>query len=243
VPNESGNALVLGLTDSTTPEVALLLHNANARSTSELTPGVQIEFSAVPIGFTRDPFLVTFDLGDKDSIVTKPLGAIAPSWYFGSALGAVRSGRYRSNNTRVEFDFPSDWAVESTRPSIDNGDVAILTTPRFEGAYAGVWMAGAQIGAPKIPKRLPPLTEIVAQRATLRGYTVRPESVQQTWIKGRQALTAVADYEENGQKMSESLTWIVTERTLALFFARVASYNLPIFQTGFDQIIYGSVVP
>ena len=39
VPNDSGNALVLGLTDSTTPEVALLVHDLG----SELTPGAPIE--------------------------------------------------------------------------------------------------------------------------------------------------------------------------------------------------------
>jgi len=68
LPNDSGNALVLSLTDSKTPEVALLLHELP----SEMAPGAQIEFSAVPIGFTRDPFLVTFDTG-KDTIVLKPL--------------------------------------------------------------------------------------------------------------------------------------------------------------------------
>src|SRR5260370_14726752 len=46
VPNDSGNALVLGLTDSSTPEVALLLHGANATTPSALTPGAQIEFEA-----------------------------------------------------------------------------------------------------------------------------------------------------------------------------------------------------
>jgi hypothetical protein len=244
VPNDSGNALVLGLTDSSTPEVALLLHGANATTPSALTPGAQIEFEAVAISLTRDPFLVTFDLGDKDSIVIKPIGEIAPSWYFGPALGTVRSGRYRNNNTRVEFDLPSNWTVESTRPSVDNGDVAILTHSPFEGAMAWVWMVRHKVNAAEISQRLlAALPETVADRASLHGYSVRPESVQQTWISGRHARTAVADYEENGQKMSESLTWIITEHTRALFFARVATYDLPIFQTHFDQIIDAAVVP
>jgi len=80
-------------------------------------------------------------------------------------------------------------------------------------------------------------------RTGLQNYELRPGSVQQIWISGRQALTAVADYEENGAKMSESLTWIVTEHTRALFFARIATYDLPIFQTHFDQIISSAVVP
>jgi hypothetical protein len=84
--------------------------------------GASIEFEGVPISFTRAPFLVTFDV-DK---VTKPFGAIAPVWFFGPALGVIKSGRYRNNHTRVEFDIPSDWTVEGTHPSVDNGDVVIL---------------------------------------------------------------------------------------------------------------------
>jgi hypothetical protein len=68
---------------------------------------VQIEFSAVGNDFTREPFLVTFDT-DKDSIITKPFGAVAATCYVGPPM-------------------PSGWTVESTPPSVDNGDLAILT--------------------------------------------------------------------------------------------------------------------
>jgi hypothetical protein len=136
LPTDSGNALVLGLTDSTTPEVAMLLHDLP----SGLVPGMQVEFSAVPIRFNKDPFLVTFDT-DKDSVVTKPFGELAPSWYVGPALGELKSGRYKSNVARVQFDLPSDWTLEGTHPSFDNGEVAILTNSSFVGAYAGVWMS------------------------------------------------------------------------------------------------------
>src|SRR6266849_4122960 len=136
IPNDGGNALVLGLTDSNSPEVALLIHDLPL----EMAPGGSIEFEGVAIGFTRDPFLVTFAI-DKDFVMLKPFGAIAPSWYFGSPLGTIKSGRYRNNHTRVEFDIPSDWTVEGTHPSVDNGDVVILKLASFEGAFAAVWMA------------------------------------------------------------------------------------------------------
>ena len=94
VPNESGTTLVFGMTDSTTPEAAMLVHDLPR----ELAPGTQIEFSAIPIGYSRDPFLVTFDT-DKDSIVTKPFGTIAPSWYIGPALGAVRTAEFWNSSS------------------------------------------------------------------------------------------------------------------------------------------------
>jgi hypothetical protein len=200
VPNEGGNALVLGLADSTTPEVALLVHDLPR----ELAPGASIEFEGVPISFTRDPFLVTFEVDEA----TKPFGAIAPSWYFGPAMGATKSGRYLNNHTRVEFVLPSDWTVEGTHPSVDNGDVVILKLPSFEGAFAAVWMAREKI---------------------------RPA--------GLQPFTTIADHEEGGVKMSESLTWVVTDHTRVLFFARATAYDLPIFQTHFVPIISSAVVP
>ena len=95
---------------------------------------------------------------------------------FGSLLGAIKSGRYR-NNHPVEFDLPSDWTIEGTHPSADNGDVVILKQPSFVGAFAAVWMT-------------------------------RDKTAQ----AGRQALP-VTHYEDNGVKMSQSTTWIVTEHT------------------------------
>ena len=129
------------------------------------------------------------------------------SWYFGSLLGAIKSGRYRNNHTRVEFDLRSDWTIEGTRPSADNGDVVILNHPSFVGAFAAVWMTRDKTGQ-----------------------------------AGRQALP-VTYYEDNGVEMSQSTTWIVTEHTRVLFFARATAYDLPIFQTHFDPIISSAVVP
>jgi hypothetical protein len=216
LPSDGGNFLILGLTDSTTPDVALLVRGTGEKSIAEISPGMQIEFVGVPIVFTKDPFLVTFILGDRDSVVLKPLGVLAPSWYLGPPLG----------NFGVKLDLPSDWTAEATRPSVDGGDISILRHSQFEGAVAGVW----------------------TQRSLSKDHQVlqsfqHAESFQPAWISGRQALTAVADYEENGQKMSESLTWIVTEKTRILFFARTTAYDMPIFQTHFDQIISSAVVP
>jgi hypothetical protein len=67
--------------------------------------------------------------------------------------------------------------------------------------------------------------------------------VESPWIGGRKALRAAADYEANGQQMSETLTWIYTEQTRVLFFARGPASEIPASQTHFDQIIYSAVVP
>jgi len=58
--NKGVSRLVLGLSDATTAEVTLVLHNGDVDITSEL--GAQVEFQGVAIDFTKDPFMLTFDV-------------------------------------------------------------------------------------------------------------------------------------------------------------------------------------
>jgi len=166
VPSEHGITLMLGLADPSIPDVALLVHGANAKSTSEMMPGAQVEFSAAAHGFTRDPVLVTFDTVE-DSIVAKPFGAIAPSWYVGNPMGVVRTGQYLSHLTGIRFDLPTGWTVESTRPSIDNSELVILSHSGFVGAYAAVWITHDKSDADEISMRLPDaVAETMAESRT-----------------------------------------------------------------------------
>jgi hypothetical protein len=77
----------------------------------------------------------------------------------------------------------------------------------------------------------------------VEGYWVRAESVQQKYIGGKQAVSAVADYVEKGQKMVEYMTWINTENSRVFFFARGAASDFPGFQARFDEIINSAIVP
>ncbi len=174
LPSESGNALMLGLENPAILDVKLLVHGANVKSAIELMPGMQIEFSAVSIGFTRDPFLVTFDTVE-DSIVAKPFGPIAPSWYVGNPMGEVRTGQYLSHLTGIKFDLPTGWTVESTRPSIDNSELVILNHSWFVGAYAAVWITHDKNDADEITMRL---SDAVAEPSKPGGTM----SESRTWI-------------------------------------------------------------
>jgi hypothetical protein len=53
------NAIVLGVSDAKTPEVTL---NLDAPWKMAIPPGTEIEFAGVPVGFMRQPFMVTFDV-------------------------------------------------------------------------------------------------------------------------------------------------------------------------------------
>lgn len=237
-----GDRVVVGLdlSDARVAEVDLILQGAGTKI--PVVYGLPIEFSAVAISFTKDPFLVTFETDEKN-ILVRPVEGIEPSWYVGPALGKVKAGRYQQNGPPVEFDLPADWTVEGARPVTD-GSIVTLSHSRFERARAGVSIARAKMSAAEAANRLSAARSgIVGQRVAFQGYAIRPESVQQRWIGGRQGVTALADYEQNGEKMSESLTWIMTEHSRILFFVQATAYDLPIFQAQFDPIIQSAVIP
>jgi hypothetical protein len=231
--------LILALTDPSTPEVMLILRNLESKMKNEPKQGAQVLFEAVPIAFAKEPFLVTFEGDDKESTIIEPLSSMAPAWYFGPALDTVKSARYHDHLTSVEFDLPSDWSLAGTWPA-DIVDIAVLKTAHFGDAFAAVWMESRRA----IPNELEKdVQDIVAQRSELQGYKILQESIHQTFIGGHPALTAVAEYTDSSQKMAESLTWIATGHTTALFFARVPAHDLEVFQVRFDQIINSATAP
>jgi len=83
----------------------------------------------------------------------------------------------------------------------------------------------------------------VAQRNNFQGYTFRADSVRQTTIGGKPALSAVADYMQTGQQMVEYITWIDGEKSRAVFSVRLPASELPGFQSRFDAIIQSAMVP
>jgi hypothetical protein len=242
--SESTGQFVLNLSGDSAPEVTLLVR----RSQNQYLPerGSEIEFSGVPVGFTPQPFMLTIRTEEDEARVVPGAcgeGPLAGS-YFGPALGIVKDGRYRHNGILVRFDVPPGWCVQGTQPSQDGGEIAVLVNSNFPRVYAAVWMVRDKIPFAQIATRLQAaIPEVVGKRAGFEGYAIRPGSVESLWIGGRKALRAAADYEVNGQPMSETLTWIYTERTRVLFFARGRALEIPAFQTRFDQIIYSAVVP
>ena len=241
---ESTSQIELNLSGGSTPEVVLRVTGSTNRHLPER--GSEIQFAGVPVAFTREPFMLTVDTEKDDAKTVSAAcgdGPLAGS-YFGPPLGTVRDGRYRHDVTRVRFDLPPGWCVQDRQPSSDGGEIAVLVNSGFQHVYAAVWMRNDKIPPAEIPARLQAaIPEKVGQRAGFQGYTIRPGSVESPWIGGRKALRAAADYEANGEQMTEALTWIYTEQTRVLFFAHGLASEIPAFLTHFDQTIYSAVVP
>jgi hypothetical protein len=158
---------------------------------------------------------------------------------FNQPAGIVRDGRYRNKRTGLEFPVQAPWKATYDGPSSDNGDMVGLS----DGSSVdfGVWMIPEASTPAEIPEKLraaPPT------KAKLTGWAMRPESIQTRRINGQQALSAVADYVEDGQKMAAAYTWIYTAKTHVVFIAReVPVSDLPAVQARFDQLVATAVVP
>ena len=238
---QSTSILTLAMTDPNVPEVTLLLRKDAAKISMRLQPGATIQFSGVAEDFQKNPFNLLFGVEEAQEPIAA-LGALASDWYLGPAVGRLRNGRYVGPG--VEFELPVGWLVRTTRPATLDGDVAVLENSQLQDVTAAVWMCRQNINSTEIPDQLANMpAEIVAQRPDLSHYAIRADSLQSTWIGGKQAMQAVADYDSGAQKMSEALTWIVSEHARVVFFARTTGVKLPDLQSWFDRLVYTVFVP
>jgi hypothetical protein len=105
-----------------------------------------------------------------------------------------------------------------------------------------------------LPERLPASLSLALQTLVNRrdgqngaqavpGYKIREGSVEHTMIGGLRALRAVGEFERNGMKITELLTWVFTVHTRTEFTARVPSGNVEALKPVFDQIIQSARIP
>jgi len=163
-------------------------------------------------------------------------------------LATVQNGRYHHNLTGVEFQVPPDWKVQGTMPSSDDGEMVGLSDSVFPSANANVWMIQENIAAADIPARLKgAVDEKIRQRHGGYGnypdWQPRPGTIQMRVVGGKPAISLLADYTQNGEKMTEFDTWVFSGKTRAFFFAQAPASDMPAFQPRFEQIISSAIVP
>lgn len=107
-----------------------------------------------------------------------------------------------------------------------------------------IWLKARTIGPASIPAMMSRhLDSKVAQRNNFEGYKYRSDSVRQTTVGGKPALSAVADYVSAGKQMVEYITSIDGTTSRVLFSARLSATEFPRFQSRFDAVIQSAVVP
>jgi hypothetical protein len=159
-------------------------------------------------------------------------------------IGTVVNGQYHHNLTGVEFTLPAGWSVLSQGHAAgpEEGQMIDFKDPDLN-AFLAVWLKPQEINVDRIPYMLDHAkSSKVNQRTGFQGYTFRPESLHRT-VGGQQALSAVADYIENGREMVEYLTWVFSARTHIVFIGRARAGDLELLRTNLDFLIDSSVVP
>jgi hypothetical protein len=153
-----------------------------------------------------------------------------------------REGVFRHARTGVEIKLQG-WQVQGQANSSGGGEMVMLQEPA-SGASASVWLKAEKIDAAEVPSRLRGAVQQKAlQRLNLQDYTVRAGSVQMRTIDGKQAISALADYVENGSQMTEYLTWIFGDKTRVLVFSRAPSAEMQTLKPRIDQLVSSTVVP
>jgi hypothetical protein len=159
------------------------------------------------------------------------------------SIGTLENGVYRHNRTGVEFTVPPDWVIAS-QGGASGGAQAVMLRDTVTNEIGTVWLKARNADPADIPALMNRRLDVkVMQRNNFEGYKFRSDSVQQTTIGGKPALSAVADYVRNGQPMVEYVTWVDGEKSRVVFGARMPASALPGFQSRFDGIIQSVVVP
>ena len=159
-------------------------------------------------------------------------------------LGTFANGIYHHNLTGIEFAVPAEWVIASQGPSSEQSAQVIKLRDAVSNAIGTVWLK-SRIAAPAdIPALMSERLDVKAtQRNNFEGYKYRADSVRNTTIGGRPALSAVADYVSHGQKMVEYLTWVDGEKSRIVFAGRVQASERADFQMRFDPVIQSAIVP
>jgi hypothetical protein len=192
--------------------------------------GAAVEFNILATRYSEHQALI--------AKMANRLGAV-----HNQVTGTVRDGRYRNNRTGLELALAAPWKTTYSGPSSDDGDMVSVS----DGSSVdfGVWMRPEESSAAEIPEKL---RASVPAKAKMNegtpGFAFRPESIQPRTIAGQQALSAIADYVEDGEKRAAIYTWIYTPKTHVLFLARdVPVSDVPGVQSRLDQLVSTAVVP
>jgi hypothetical protein len=233
-------------------------------------PVSSITFSGATLQFSIQPLGVTYsgDLNSTGAIVgtftqrgsslplvlARAVIAPRPAPALTGAAGELRDGLYHHNESGVEFNLPAGWSVGQPAPAQGNPIyMTVLLDPEHRALFLSADMRKDEIHLETIQRSLSnALSMLIARRAGQTGagaphlaanYKIREGSEEHTIIGGQQALRAVGEYERNGRKITELLTWICTEHTHVFFFAQVPADKVPSLQPVLEQIIQSARIP
>jgi len=160
------------------------------------------------------------------------------------AHAACSQVEYHDEQSGVSLSLPPGWTWAGPKPMEDQK--SILTLKELETAQVlrlYVKMLDTPEGvipAQQMNRRLLKQAEAKVRQRTSEGYEnyrLRENSCVLKSINGRSALSWIDDYTAGGNHMVEYLTRVRSDKTNALFYARLPSEQLEEFRRRVDPII------
>jgi hypothetical protein len=159
-------------------------------------------------------------------------------------FGVLQNGRYHHNTTGIEFAVPPDWALVGAGPSSDGGD-GVTLRDSVTGGVLSVWMINraASLEDSRAASVDDEYRNLIGMKIRMRfdqglkDYWVPADTIQERYVNGRKALTAIGESAQRGRSIRERLAWIYTPKTRAFFYGTVPAEDMPQFQYRFDSIL------
>jgi tetratricopeptide (TPR) repeat protein len=156
-----------------------------------------------------------------------------------SEIGTFENGRYHHNLTGIVFDAPAGWTLGTQGASSDDGEIVEFNDPTGKLTVA-VWMK-------------PDGTPVKGMEGALAAdrdakHLLRDDS----WsivhsaprtVAGQQALSAMADFMQNGEKQVEFLTWVRSTSCRAQFFGAAPVADAATVERALDQMMASARIP
>jgi len=155
-----------------------------------------------------------------------------------NASGAIA---YSDPDHPISVTLPKDWKITRAFRWGDNETTAVLAAP--EQAEAGSLYFKMRVNPAKSEEETrkllldAPEAKVAQRTPGIPDYRIRPSSVEPRTVNGRPALSCVAEFTQNGERMIEYLTWISSDQATALFFARVPDAGLAALRGRLDPVI------
>lgn len=152
--------------------------------------------------------------------------------------------QYHDEQSGISLSLPPGWTWIGPKPLEEQKSIVSLKEPetaQIIRLYVQVLETPEEVmPAQKMNHRLLKQAEAKVRQRTSEGYEnyeLRRNSCVQKSINGRSALSWVDDYTVSGNRMVEYLTRIRSDKTNALFYARLPADQLEDFKRRIDPII------
>lgn len=173
-----------------------------------------------------------------------------------SAVACSGTGRAVCTDMRydVSFRLPERWDVKVSTRWGDHENTVVFDDPRKVAGQSGPSLYYKALNAARVEtpeavqeelqKEMESKVEQRRSRQHLATYALRAETCGPRTVGGHPARSCIAEFtNESGTAMTEYLTLVKSENTLALFFGYVPANALETYRQGCDAIIETLQIP